>query len=440
MAEVARANGVPFVDLFTPSLELYRKAGKPLTINGVHLNESGDQQLALVIDKALFGEPSPKVRDFAQLEKLRRAVLDKNFTWFERYRTTDGYSIFGGRADLKFVNDQTNRVVMQREMEVLDVMTANRDRRIWALAEGSELQVDDSNTPPFIDVITNKPGPLPGGKHVFLGGEEEIGKMTVAKGMKVNLFASEEMFPELVDPVQMAFDTKGRLWVAAWGSYPHWKPKDEMNDKLLILEDTDGDGKADKCITFADHLHNPTGFEFWGDGVLVAHGARLVVPQGHRRRRQSRFSRARAERARLGRHASHVQQLHARPGRGPLFSGGHVPPLAGRDALRSARAAGQRGRVSLRAPCRRNSTSMSRTALPIRTGMRSMTGARTSWSMARGPTRTTRPCFQATSTFPTSTRLRRWFTSRGRGPVRASSIFRAAIFPTRCRATCWSAT
>ena len=43
-----------------------------------------------------------------------------------------------------------------------------------------------------------------------------------------------------------------------------------MNDKLLILEDTDGDGRADKCITFADHLHNPTGFEFWGGGVLVA--------------------------------------------------------------------------------------------------------------------------------------------------------------------------
>ena len=69
--------------------------------------------------------------------------------------------------------------------------------------------VDDSNTPPFIEVITNKPGPLPGGKHVFLGGEEAIAKMTVGKGLKVNLVADEEMFPELVNPVQMAFDTKG---------------------------------------------------------------------------------------------------------------------------------------------------------------------------------------------------------------------------------------
>ncbi len=101
--------------------------------------------------------------------------------------------------------------------------------------------------------------------------------MQVAKGMKVNLFASEEMFPELINPVQMAFDTKGRLWVAAWPLYPHWKPKERMNDKLLILEDTDGDGQADKCTTFADNLHNPTGFEFYGDGVIVAMAPYLLM-------------------------------------------------------------------------------------------------------------------------------------------------------------------
>ncbi len=278
MAQVAREHTVPFVDLFAPSRRLYDQWDAPLTINGVHLNGLGDQQLAAIIDRALFGAagaPQPAV----QLETLRRAVLDKNFTWFERYRTTDGYSIFGGRADLKFVDGQTNRDVMQREMEILNVMTANRDRRVWAVASGSDLAVDDGNTPPFVKVISNKPGPLPGGKHVFLGGQESIEKMTVAQHLKVTLVASEEMFPELINPVQMAFDTKGRLWVAAWESYPHWKPKDEMNDKLLILEDTNGDGQADKCITFADHLHNPTGFEFWGGGVFVAMAPDLLFLQ-----------------------------------------------------------------------------------------------------------------------------------------------------------------
>ena len=130
--------------------------------------------------------------------------------------------------------------------------------------------------------------------------------MTVAKGMKVNLFASEKEFPELAKPVQMSFDSKGRLWVAVWPTYPHWKPKEEMNDKILIFEDTDGDGKADKMTVFADHLHCPTGFEFYNGGVLGRPGARPDVPEGHRRRRQGRRARPRAARPRLGRHAPHL--------------------------------------------------------------------------------------------------------------------------------------
>ncbi|HEX4070929.1 MAG TPA: PVC-type heme-binding CxxCH protein, partial [Planctomycetaceae bacterium] len=132
------------------------------------------------------------------------------------------------------------------------------------------------NLPPFIPVISNLPGPLPGGKHIFLSGEDEIKKLTVHKGMKVNLFASEEQFPELTNPVQMAFDTRGRLWVAAWHDYPHWKPTEAADDKLLIFEDTDGDGRADKCTTFANDLQNPTGFEFWGGGVIVAQGPDIL--------------------------------------------------------------------------------------------------------------------------------------------------------------------
>ena len=155
-------------------------------------------------------------------------------------------------------------------------MTANRDKVVWATAEGKELKPDDSNLPPFIPVISNLPGPLPGGKHIFLSGEDEIKKMAVHKGMKVNLFASEEQFPELTNPVQMAFDTRGRLWVAAWHNYPHWKPTEAADDKLLIFEDTDGDGRADKCTTFANDLQYPTGFEFWGGGVIVAQGPDIL--------------------------------------------------------------------------------------------------------------------------------------------------------------------
>lgn len=274
MREVAAANKVRFVDLFHPSRELYERSARRLTLNGIHLNEEGDREIARVICEQLFGSLPTVGRE--QLDMLRQAVNQKNFFWFQRYRTVDGYSIYGGRADLKFVNGQTNREVMQREMEVLDVMTANRDRVVWAAAKGQKVEPDDSITPPFIPVVTNKPGPLPGGKHIFLTGEEAISKMTLGRGLRVNLFASEAEWPELVNPVQMAFDAKGRLWVAVWPTYPHWKPKESMNDKLLILEDTDGDGKADKMTVFADHLHCPTGFEFYNGGVLVAQAPDLM--------------------------------------------------------------------------------------------------------------------------------------------------------------------
>ena len=277
MAEMARANKVAFVDLYQISQGIYGKKlrTRSLTINGIHLTPEGNHLLAQAIDKALFADP-PLKRTSDKLERIRQAVLERNFYWFNRYRTVDGYSIYGGRADLRFVGGQTNRVVMQREMEILDVMTANRDKRIWAVAQGGDVKVDDSNIPEFIPVETNKPGTVPGGKHLYLDGNEAIRKMTVAKNMKINLFASEKEFPDLQNAVQMSFDTRGRLWVACWPSYPHWKPGEDMNDKLLILEDTDGDGKADKCTVFADKLHCPTGFEFWNGGVLVAQAPDLM--------------------------------------------------------------------------------------------------------------------------------------------------------------------
>lgn len=282
LEEVAKANGAMYVDLLTPTLEAFGK-GQPHTINGVHLNPNGENFVASVAEQRLFPSGPMIKRDAAALDRLRAAVQDKNFYWYNRYRVTDGFSTYGDRAFLKFSEGPggygdglSNYSVGQRELDVLDTLTSNRDKVVWATAQGKTAKADDSNLPEFIPVITNKPGPLEGGKHLFLGGEDAIAKMTVHKNMKVELFADESMFPELVKPVQMAFDTKGRLWVACWRTYPHWKPTEKMDDRLLILEDTNGDGKADKCTNFAGDIHNPTGFEFWNGGVLVAQGPDLL--------------------------------------------------------------------------------------------------------------------------------------------------------------------
>jgi azurin len=273
MAEVARANGVAFVDLLAPSRQLFAEAakqGRSLTINGLHLSEQGDKLLAPILYRGIFGEDAPQ----GDFEKLRAAINDRNWVWHTRYRTMDGYNVYGGRSQMEYEQGPggpklKNYKVMQEEMSQRDVMTANRDQRVWAVAQGRDLLVKDDNLPPVTEVKSNKPGPLPEGKWPFLSGEEAISKLRLHEGLKANLFASEEQFPELINPVQMNWDTKGRLWVAAWRNYPERTPTSTTGDSLLILEDTNGDGKADKCTHFLDDLNCPTGFQFFKDGVLV---------------------------------------------------------------------------------------------------------------------------------------------------------------------------
>jgi putative heme-binding domain-containing protein len=278
--EVAKTQGVHYVDLWSPTKWLFQNnTKKPLTINGVHLTEEGYRKLAELIDQRLFTDKGNYTApDEKLMAAIRPKVKDKAFHWFQRYRVTDGYSTYGGRAWLRFPDKvgQSNYEVVQKELEALDVMTANRDRVIWAACKDKDEKPDDSNLPKFVPVETNKPGRGPNGTHLFLSGEEAIASMKVGKGLKVTLFADEAKWPELAKPVQMAWDTKGRLWVAVWPNYPHWKPTEPYNDKLLILEDTDGDGKADDMKVFADNLQNPTGFEFYNGGVLVAQAPDLM--------------------------------------------------------------------------------------------------------------------------------------------------------------------
>jgi len=271
VAEAKKTEG--FVDLFSSSAELFRAANVPLTINGIHLNPEGNRRMAEVIARSLLEREIPAS---PSLEKVRKVVLDKNWHWHNRYRATDGNDVWGGRSGLKFVDGQSNKDVLWHELSMIDVMVANRDMAVWAAVGNHKHKIDDSNVPAPIGVKSNvggksrssnagKEGNLKG----YNSGKEGLAKLTVPEGMEVKLFADEKMFPELVNPVQMAVDTRGRLWASAWRTYPKWEPLKEMDDRLLILPDENRDGVADKCITFAK-VHNPTGFEFWNGGVLVA--------------------------------------------------------------------------------------------------------------------------------------------------------------------------
>ncbi|MFM1748827.1 MAG: hypothetical protein RLZZ188_2493 [Verrucomicrobiota bacterium] len=278
MAEVARdLAGVTFVDLFTPSKRLFEEAARkgepPLTINGVHFNDAGEGRLSREIYPALFGGSAPDV-DAPAARKLRSLVNEKSAMWHSRYRSVDGYNIYGDRSKIAYVSHPdapkiTNTQVMMEELAQRDVMTTNLERRVWAAAAGKTGPVEMLPLPVVTAFGTNKPGPNIDGTYPFLDGDEATSLMTLAPGLQVNLFASEKQFPELAKPVQMAWDAKGRLWVAAWPSYPGRTPTSKVADKLLVLEDTDRDGRADKCTVFLDGLNCPTGFNFYKDGVLV---------------------------------------------------------------------------------------------------------------------------------------------------------------------------
>ncbi|MFT7632169.1 MAG: putative heme-binding domain-containing protein [Mariniblastus sp.] len=276
--KAAADSGVTFVDLYSPTLELFQTSSDQNTINGIHLNASGYQQLAGIVSHALLGNDLPLNEN---ISGIFDAVKDKNWHWQNRYHATDGNDIWGGRSTLSFVDGQTNADVLKHELVMLDVMTANRDKAIWAAANGKKYVVDDSNVPPPIKVTSNMGGGSKSsnaekeGSIKYLSPEESLAKIKVPEGYELNLFASEVQFPDLANPVQMQVDAKGRLWVASWNTYPKWEPGKEMNDKLMIFEDTDNDGKADTRKIFA-HVHNPLGFEFWGGGVIVTSGPDLL--------------------------------------------------------------------------------------------------------------------------------------------------------------------
>jgi len=95
----------------------------------------------------------------------------------------------------------------------------------------------------------------------------------LAEGLEVNLFAAD---PMLAKPIHMNFDARGRLWIASSETYPHIRPGEKANDKILILEDTNGDGRADRTTVFMDGLLIPTGVEPGDGGAYIANSTELL--------------------------------------------------------------------------------------------------------------------------------------------------------------------
>jgi azurin/glucose/arabinose dehydrogenase/lysophospholipase L1-like esterase len=255
-AEVAKDKGLVHVDLFNASKKWYEGAKAPLTLNGIHLSEHGNE----VLSRSVFREIL-KLEinlDPAKMQLLRESVIEKEAHWYQRYRAASANDVWGSRS-----SQDGNHAVQSRELQQLDVLTANRDLQVWARAKGGDHTINDSNVP--------KSAPV--GTHItrdvrFLTPEQTRETFSTEDGLEVNVFAGEDKFPEIVNPVAVQVDPKGRLWVASWEDYPKWLPGTPVKDRLVILTDEDGDGKADQSKTFAN-VSQLTGFEFWNGGVIA---------------------------------------------------------------------------------------------------------------------------------------------------------------------------
>ncbi|HEX6227363.1 MAG TPA: PVC-type heme-binding CxxCH protein [Chryseolinea sp.] len=270
MQEVASVNNVDFVDVFTPSSEWFKTSDHALTIDGSQLTEEGYQKFSKLLADEIFGSVTAAE---AHRDLVREAVLEKNWMWHNDIKIPNGVHAYGRRFNPYGPENYPAEIQKIREM------TAIRDEAIWKAAKGEKMDLSeaDKKTSRLPEVKTSF-NPEKNGSLQYLYGQEALSKIHAAPGYKIDLFASEQEFPDLAKPSQISFDNKGRLWVATMPAYPHYKPGDQRpDDKLIILEDTNGDGKADKQIVFAAGLHLPNGFEIATEGVYVSQGTNLML-------------------------------------------------------------------------------------------------------------------------------------------------------------------
>lgn len=258
MAKVAMAEGVAFADVrstgFQPVNE--RVENSFYTTNGVHLNTAGYAAFAERLYNQLTQETPPKLN-----EAVRAAVVEKEDKFFQHYRPLNYYYIKGGRMEPYGV------VNFPGELKKLLQMTEARDEAIWATAVGQVRPVrpDDTKTEVLPQITGDRP------INEWLSPADELKAFKIDPRFEVSLFASEEDFPELfVKPIAIRFDGKGRLWVSTSTTYPQIMPGEAPQDRILILEDTNGDHRADQCSVWADKLAIPLSFEFGNGGVFVS--------------------------------------------------------------------------------------------------------------------------------------------------------------------------
>jgi putative heme-binding domain-containing protein len=245
LSETAEKRSIPFV-----SMDELAKDPSHFQ-NPIHLTPDGYKAAARLIERSLGWAEKPWDKG-NQAEILRQHIIRKNEWFFHRSRPANMAYIFGFRKGEQGRN--------AGEIPQFDALIAEEDAAIARMRD-----LSSGTIVPMKEVRTESKFAE---KKI-----QEHPQFTVAEGFEVTLWAENPLFHK---PTQMNFDPQGRLWVTSCLSYPQIEVGQTPDDKVIILEDTNGDGKADKSTVFADGMLMPTGLLPADGGVYVAQSTDLL--------------------------------------------------------------------------------------------------------------------------------------------------------------------
>lgn len=196
------------------------------THNGVTLSEEGHAAWATDVAKRLEWTPATK-----NVGTLRPAILRKNDLFFHQFRPANSTYLFGFRKH----EQGKNAAEMPKFTPIIETV----DKEIDTLKRQPNAKAAPTvEANPKSDILNPKSTlPLP--------------NFSLSDNLEITLWADTNLVGK---PVGMNWDAAGRLWVACSPVYPQIAPGDHPEDKVVVLEDTDRDGKADKTTTFASNL------------------------------------------------------------------------------------------------------------------------------------------------------------------------------------------
>lgn len=224
-----------------PAPQLAQFLGGQIMASGIQLPEEGYRRAGIVFFGSSTAEMNvPKTGPAYDI--LNSAIRKKNELFFHRWRPANWTYLFGFRK-----HEQGQNAV---EIPKFDPLIAQWEARIARLRN---LKQQDPATVKEVQEL------LAADRHEQRDPnykEQLVPTFQVHEGFEVSLFAEN---PMLYKPIQMNWDPQGRLWIASSRLYPQLAPGQDAVDSVIVLEDTNGDGKAEKSTVFADGLLIPTG-------------------------------------------------------------------------------------------------------------------------------------------------------------------------------------